>query len=97
MFSAATNRSLPDPNLEPTISIVRAGRILGMGREASYSAARDGRLPTVPLSPSRRVVVTAEFLEKFRLRPVPRPAPATGGIVRPPPAGHPASRRGQER
>jgi hypothetical protein len=80
MTPSRTDRSLPDPNREPTISIPRAGRILGMSRNAAYAAARDGRLPTVAISPSRLVVVTAEFLEKFRLRQVPAP-PA---LARPP-------------
>ena len=81
------DRSLPDPNTEPTISIPRAGRILGMSRNTSYAAARDGRLPTVAISPSRLVVVTAEFLEQYRLRPVPAlthpsppPRPAPGHL-----------------
>jgi hypothetical protein len=75
MIPPTTDRSLPDPNTEPTISVPRAGRILGMSRNAAYAAARDGRLPTVPISPSRLVVVTAEFLEKYRLRRVPVPPP----------------------
>jgi hypothetical protein len=32
------DRSLPDPNLEPTITITRAGLILGMGRTAAHAA-----------------------------------------------------------
>ena len=87
MTPRRTDRSLPDPNTEPTISIPRAGRILGMSRNASYAAARDGRLPTVAISPSRLVVVTAEFLEKYRLRPVPTaptaPPPATARATTP--------------
>lgn len=70
-----SDRSLPDPNLEPTITVPRAGRILGMSRNAAYAAARDGRLPTVAISPTRFVVVTAEFLERYRLRRVPTPVP----------------------
>jgi hypothetical protein len=82
------SRALPDPNLEPTISVVRAGRILGMSRNSAYAAARDGRLPTVAISASRRVVVTAEFLERYRLRRVPvRPdtpqPPGVAGRPRP--------------
>lgn len=75
MISRHSDRSLPDPNLEPTITVPRAGRILGMSRNAAYAAARDGRLPTVAISPTRVVVVTAEFLERYRLRRVPAPAP----------------------
>lgn len=62
------DRSLPDPDAEPTISVPRAGRILGMSKNAAYAAARDGRFPTVAISPYRRVVLTAQFLEQYRLR-----------------------------
>jgi hypothetical protein len=82
-----SDRSLPDPNLEPTITVPRAGRILGMSRNAAYAAARDGRLPTVAISPTRVVVITAEFLEKYRLRRVPAPAPPRS-------ASHPQPRPG---
>jgi len=64
------DRSVPDPNLEPTITITRAGRILGMGRTAAYAAARDGRFPTIAISPNRVVINTAEFLERYGLRRV---------------------------
>ena len=73
MSTGQRDRSLPDPAAEPTITIPRAGRILGMSRNAAYAAARDGRLPTVAISGSRHVVVTAEFLERYRLRRVPAP------------------------
>jgi hypothetical protein len=76
-------RSLPDPNLEPTIPVPRAGRILGMSRNAAYAAAKDGRLPTIAISPRRVVVVTAEFLDKYRLRRVTPP------LRTPPPPGAP--------
>ena len=62
------DRSIPDPNVEPTISIPRAGLILGMCRSSAYAAARDGRLPIIRLSPNRYVVNTAEFLELYGLR-----------------------------
>ena len=45
-----------------------------MSRNAAYAAAKDGRFPTIAISPSRRVVLTAEFLEQYRLRRVPSPA-----------------------
>ncbi len=80
MSESRGDRAVPDPAAEPTISVIRAGRILGMGRNAAYAAARDGRLPTVAISPSRAVVVTAEFLDRFRL--------TEGARV-----GHPQARR----
>ena len=67
MKSYQRDRSLPDPEREPTISVIRAGQILGMSRNTAYAAARDGRLPTVAISASRVVVLTAEFLAKYRL------------------------------
>ena len=73
MTTGQRDRSLPDPNREPTITVPRAGRILGMSRNAAYAAAKDGRFPTIAISPSRRVVLTAEFLEQYRLRRVPAP------------------------
>jgi len=76
MKSFQRDRSLPNPAAEPTISVIRAGQILGMSRNAAYAAAKDGRFPTVPISRSRVVVLTADFLEKYRLHRPPRPSVA---------------------
>jgi hypothetical protein len=67
MKSYQRDRSLPDPQREPTISVLRAGQILGMSRNTAYAAAKDGRLPTVAISANRVVVLTAEFLTRYRL------------------------------
>ncbi len=67
MKSYQRDRSLPDPDTEPTISVPRAGRILGMSRNAAYAAAKDGRLPVIAISPTRVVVNTADFLAKYGL------------------------------
>jgi hypothetical protein len=32
--------ALPDPTLEPTMSVERAGALLGLGRSSAYEAAR---------------------------------------------------------
>ncbi len=74
MTTAQRDRSLPDPDLEPTITIPHAGRILGMSRNAAYAAAKDGRIPTIAISRSRRMVLTGEFLTRYRLRRHPVPA-----------------------
>jgi hypothetical protein len=37
-----------------------------MGRTAAYAAARDGRFPTIAISPARVVVITADFLDRRR-------------------------------
>ena len=73
MKSYQRDRSLPDPEREPTISVIRAGQILGMSRNAAYAAAKDGRFPTIAISPSRVVVLTSEFLDKYRLGRTTRP------------------------
>lgn len=72
MKSYQRDRSIPDPNTEPTITVPRAGRILGMGRSAAYAAAKDGRLPIVAISPNRNVVLTADFLAQYGLKRVTR-------------------------
>lgn len=79
MKSYQHDRSLPDPEREPTISVIRAGQILGMSRNTAYAAARDGRLPTVAISANRVVVLTAEFLAKYRLASRSTAAPAQSG------------------
>lgn len=48
--------------LPPTVSVVEAGEILGIGRSSAYQAARTGELPTIPLG-RRLVVPTARLLE----------------------------------
>ncbi len=68
MKRPSADRSLPDPDVEPTIPIQRAGRILGISRSSAYKAAREGRLPLIEVSASRRVVNTAEFLDRYGLR-----------------------------
>ena len=72
MKSYQRDRTIPDPNTEPTITVPRAGRILGMSRNAAYAAAKDGRLPVIAISQTRRVVITADFLAKYGLRRVAR-------------------------
>jgi hypothetical protein len=59
---------LPNPELEPTIPVVRAGRLLGVGRNRAYAAARAGQIPTI-LVGRRRVVPTAKLLELLGVDP----------------------------
>src|SRR4249920_3760977 len=92
MKSYQRDRSLPDPAVEPTISVIRAGQILGMSRNAAYAAAKDGRFPTVALSSSRVVVLTAEFLQRYRLRQAHPPPPGPTSRDAPPAAGTAARR-----
>ncbi|KUI03933.1 DNA-binding protein [Mycolicibacterium acapulense] len=40
-------------NGPPTISVERAGKVLGVSRAYAYAMARDGRLPTIRLGAKR--------------------------------------------
>jgi excisionase family DNA binding protein len=60
------DRALPDPRLEPTISVERAAAILGVSRRAVYDGIETGAVPAARLG--RRVFVrTAAFLRTFGL------------------------------
>jgi hypothetical protein len=54
-------RSLP-----PTISVPHAGKLLGLGREAAYRAAKVGQLPTIKFG-RRLFVPTARLLKLLGL------------------------------
>jgi excisionase family DNA binding protein len=45
--------------MEKTISVPEAGRWLGLGRNASYEAARRGDIPTIRIGRLIRVPVVA--------------------------------------
>ena len=55
-----TDGLVPDPRAEPTLSVERAGRLVGLGRSAAYEAATRGELPTIRFG--RRVVVPTAAL-----------------------------------
>lgn len=63
------SRSLPDPALEPTISVERAGAILGVSRAQAYRLAATGQIPTLRLGRRRRVVPTARLILECDLAP----------------------------
>lgn len=47
--------ALPDPQVQPTMTVPEAGRLFGLERAASYNAARRGDIPTITVG--RRVLV----------------------------------------
>ncbi len=53
-------------SLGPTLSVPDAGKIVRLGRSASYTAAHMGIIPTVRVG-RKLVVPTVRFLEKFGL------------------------------
>src|SRR5205823_2473927 len=50
--------TLPDPRVDPVLTVVEAGALLKLSRSASYRAAHRGDLPTIHLG-SRLLVPTA--------------------------------------
>ncbi|MFJ1708351.1 helix-turn-helix domain-containing protein [Kitasatospora sp. NPDC088346] len=46
---------LPDPRVQPTMTVPEAGRLFGLQKAASYNAARRGDIPTI--SVGRRLLV----------------------------------------
>lgn len=51
---------------QPTVDVVLAGRVLGVGRNTAYKAARDGSLPTFKIAGQIRVP-TAKLREMLGL------------------------------
>lgn len=56
----AFTKAIPDPEVQPTMAVPDAGRVLGLGRASSYEAARLGTIPTIRVG-RRLVVPTAKF------------------------------------
>ena len=56
----APETRVPDPALQPTLSIEDAGRLLGVSRTTAYKAAKTGDLPTIQIG-GRKLVPTARL------------------------------------
>lgn len=56
-------RPLPDPRQTPTVTVIEAGEILGIGKQTAYSAASHGDIPTLRLG--RRLVVPTAKLARL--------------------------------
>jgi excisionase family DNA binding protein len=61
--------------LPTVLSVEHAGRLLGLGRSASYEAVRRGELPTLKFG-RRLLVPTGKVLELLGLDPAHLTAPA---------------------
>lgn len=57
-------RTLPDPAVEPTISVRRAAAILGISVRHGYVAIKSGDIPSIRVC-QRIVVPTARFLAQY--------------------------------
>lgn len=51
---------------QPTVDVVLAGRVLGIGKNTAYRAARDGSIPTFKIGAQYRVP-TAKLREMLGL------------------------------
>lgn len=64
--------TIPNPWQTPTVTIIEAGRILGIGRDGAYKAADSGVLPTIGYGVNKRRVPTAAIYRLLGL-PIPQP------------------------
>jgi excisionase family DNA binding protein len=55
--------ALPTPEMQPTVKVAEAGRLLGLGRAAAYEAVRRGDIPSIRIG--RRVVVPTAALRRM--------------------------------
>ena len=53
---------LPDPQMEPTVSVERAGEVMGIARGSAYQAVKNGEIPVIRVG-RRLLVPTAALLE----------------------------------
>ena len=61
-MTTTAERIVPNPLVRPTISVIEAGELLGLKKDAAYDAARRGEIPTIRLGRTVRVP-TAKLLE----------------------------------
>lgn len=57
---------IPDPQIEPTISVERAGQLLGMSRPSAYAAVQRGDIPSIKIG-RRLIIPTAKILAMLGL------------------------------
>ena len=58
------DRSIPDPDEEPTISVKRYAQIMGIGLRTAYAAIDAGEVPVIVLG-RRRIIPTRQALAKL--------------------------------
>lgn len=61
---------VPDPAVQPTMTVPEAGRVFGLSRAASYQAAKRGEIPSKRIG-KRLHVPTAEIRKMLGLNPTP--------------------------
>lgn len=73
MSATTTSRALPDPAVEPTITVERAAAVLGISHRSGYNAVERGELPALRVGRLVRVP-TAKFLAQYELTETARTA-----------------------
>lgn len=68
MSNATENTTLAIDEIRqrPTISIIEAGKVLGISQTHAYEMAKTGLLPTIALGTRRRRVPTAALLRMLQ-------------------------------
>jgi excisionase family DNA binding protein len=68
-------RDLPDPQTEPTVTVDRAGDVLGISRSTALRKVNSGEIPSIRMG--RRILIpSAKLVLLARGELVPRPVPA---------------------
>ena len=71
-------RDLPDPQTEPTVTVDRAGHVLGISRSTALRKINTGEIPSIRMG--RRILIpSAKLVLLARGELVTRPVPATSG------------------
>lgn len=70
------------PALPPTLDVVAAGRLLGIGRTVAYRLVREGRWPTHVVHVGRKIKIPTAPLLEFLGLPVTYPAEPVSTVVR---------------
>jgi excisionase family DNA binding protein len=59
-----TDRHIPDPAIEPTITVARAAKILGIGIRSAYDAVHRDEWPVIKVGGTYRIH-TERFLAQY--------------------------------
>lgn len=59
--------ALPDPETEPTVSVERAGQVIGISRGSAYEGVRRGEIPSIRIG-HRVLIPTAALLRLVGIR-----------------------------
>ncbi|HEY3090682.1 MAG TPA: helix-turn-helix domain-containing protein [Jatrophihabitantaceae bacterium] len=55
--------TIPDPALQPTVTVEEAGDALGVSRASAYEGVRKGEIPSIKIG--RRIVVPTAALRRL--------------------------------